>query len=438
VIWYVLHKKGVFVKQKPVELPRTGHEVLMRMFPFLDKMVAEDAAYIQENHPDLRVISKQEDMSEIPNGFEAVFDAYLSWNARNQSEERGLTPEDAERQFRAYMASAPAESGRMAQSLGMHYDCSLNFRLNGEKVFYVTDPLAERLAHTEANLRCALLALPFPSFQVIYTSKLAIDLYYNHIGAEGQRIGDRKGIDYEAPLSVFIKRLPSRDLGTDSLLITTLQAREVPRSGPMIYAISSRQLHLDPDWDIEAAIRTDWNNLRASEGVSQDPQSISPTSQDDAVFYQEGYAYYRMVMNTLLYLTSKGADLETMPPASQQLAEKALTTTSSKERKRTERRAKFASDAPFECLGRSVQPIGFGEGSDRRAVSSASLTHGKIDRRFLVRGHWRSQPVGPKREERRTIFIEPYYKGPDMAEAINRPYLVRKHGRRVIGDDDID
>jgi hypothetical protein len=49
----------------------------------------------------------------------------------------------------------------------------------------------------------------------------------------------------------------------------------------------------------------------------------------------------------------------------------------------------------------------------------------KIDKRFIVRGHWKRQPYGPEESLRKLIFIKPYFKGPDMAELINKPYEVK-------------
>jgi len=43
----------------------------------------------------------------------------------------------------------------------------------------------------------------------------------------------------------------------------------------------------------------------------------------------------------------------------------------------------------------------------------------KISTRFLVQGHYRSQPYGEDRQKRKVIFIEPFYKGPEYAELIN-------------------
>lgn len=47
----------------------------------------------------------------------------------------------------------------------------------------------------------------------------------------------------------------------------------------------------------------------------------------------------------------------------------------------------------------------------------------KLAKRFIVRGHWKRQPVGPERAERKMIFVEPYWKGPADAPAIARAYV---------------
>ena len=45
--------------------------------------------------------------------------------------------------------------------------------------------------------------------------------------------------------------------------------------------------------------------------------------------------------------------------------------------------------------------------------------------RFMVRGHWRQQPFGPGGQQRKLIWIKPFYKGPDIAQVINKPYVVK-------------
>jgi hypothetical protein len=47
-----------------------------------------------------------------------------------------------------------------------------------------------------------------------------------------------------------------------------------------------------------------------------------------------------------------------------------------------------------------------------------------IDKRFVVRGHWKMQSYGEKHSLRKSMWIKPYWKGPELAEIINKPYKV--------------
>ena len=57
--------------------------------------------------------------------------------------------------------------------------------------------------------------------------------------------------------------------------------------------------------------------------------------------------------------------------------------------------------------------------------STTGVGGGKLQVRFMVRGHWRQQPHGPGGRERKLLWIRPHYKGPDLAAVINKPYLVK-------------
>jgi hypothetical protein len=46
----------------------------------------------------------------------------------------------------------------------------------------------------------------------------------------------------------------------------------------------------------------------------------------------------------------------------------------------------------------------------------------RLGHRYIVRGHWRNQPYGPGRAERRKTWIEPHWKGPEGAEAWRHVY----------------
>jgi hypothetical protein len=63
----------------------------------------------------------------------------------------------------------------------------------------------------------------------------------------------------------------------------------------------------------------------------------------------------------------------------------------------------------------------------RRGVSSPPKVQ------FLVRGHWRNQPHGPGRQDRKHIWIEPFWKGDEQARV-----LLRAHNIKVRDAPDLD
>lgn len=53
----------------------------------------------------------------------------------------------------------------------------------------------------------------------------------------------------------------------------------------------------------------------------------------------------------------------------------------------------------------------------------------------LVRGHWKNQPCGTGRSERKFIHIEPYWRGPEDAPIAVRPHIL-KNGKKPGGNDE--
>jgi hypothetical protein len=49
----------------------------------------------------------------------------------------------------------------------------------------------------------------------------------------------------------------------------------------------------------------------------------------------------------------------------------------------------------------------------------------KMSYRFIVQGHFRHQAYGPKHSERKLIFIEPFWKGPEFSEIINSQHIIK-------------
>ena len=64
----------------------------------------------------------------------------------------------------------------------------------------------------------------------------------------------------------------------------------------------------------------------------------------------------------------------------------------------------------------------------REAVRAAIAgeTSRTLSVQSLVCGHWRQQPCGPASSERKRIFIEPHWRGPDDAPIATRPHRIRE------------
>ena len=61
---------------------------------------------------------------------------------------------------------------------------------------------------------------------------------------------------------------------------------------------------------------------------------------------------------------------------------------------------------------------------DQGEISYAEGVRRKISARFMVRGHWRR--ANPSRTDQRQRWIEPYWKGPEIATVIEREYRLRE------------
>jgi hypothetical protein len=54
---------------------------------------------------------------------------------------------------------------------------------------------------------------------------------------------------------------------------------------------------------------------------------------------------------------------------------------------------------------------------------------------WIVRGHWRNQPHGPGRTERKRMWIQPYWKGPEDAPRLLRQHRVRGPAEEPASDE---
>lgn len=266
------------------------------------------------------------------------------------------------------------------------YTHVVNFISYGRKTFFIGDGLLSRLAETELNVPAEVVTAPFRSCMLVYDSAAAWEAFH--------AIGDSQEPAH-APISVYLHLRP-HPLGR--LLVIYACQEDMNKS----YASVSRELLLADGSRLEDVLRTEWTKLGVSNG----------TEEDDSRFYGPGLRFFRIVLNTLLYMTSGGAEIGLEIQADHRLPKLTLGMTTKEKRKLAERKMRSSALIYVE-VGKSVPNLGIS------GVGSALAV------RQLVRGHWKRQPVGPGGQERKLILVEPYWRGPEMAEVIEKPYLVR-------------
>lgn len=301
------------------------------------------------------------------------------------------------------------------ETITHEYHSVVNFALGSKKTFYFHDNLAEHLANTEINLKTGLIELPFPTCQFIFTAPAVINAMYG--------IGNHDAYYYSDPVSVFITMHPANtDFPYRKLMMVAFHASISNGSHLFI----KRELCMDDSWTLEQALRTDWLQLTPdNHGHGTCINNVDGTSRiaNDKDFYTDGLLFFRIVLNAVLYLTSEQAEMTALTSQRAELEARAAATLSAPKRKKILREARKYSSLDCMEVGASIGAIVITHGVDTGNENNGS--GGKPSVRFMVRGHWRNQAYGMKNTERKLIWIRPFYKGPDVATHINKPYVVK-------------
>lgn len=80
--------------------------------------------------------------------------------------------------------------------------------------------------------------------------------------------------------------------------------------------------------------------------------------------------------------------------------------------------SKKASKLPYISVGHRYAPM------QTPPLGTTTADGYKLDHRVFVRGHGRNQRHGPRNSLIKRIRIEPFWKGPDDADVVERPYVV--------------
>ena len=298
--------------------------------------------------------------------------------------EEGLRADLELQRFLRAPRSSANESGGEGAVAEPYLRLMVNFDLHRRKAFWVDEALSYMLEHTELDVAGGELRVPFPSFALALTDRHALSL--------GERLLARTTDD---PLRGQILRVVTVYVtevrrGEDRALEITIALDALGADLPSL-------VRYEVPAGTEASVRSFLDSVAPPPPVADPPlPDVNPVR-----------GLLRLVINAILYATSAGVtpEVRTAPPRAPRKAKSLLAPPRS-------------SDSVYFLPGtidiRSVRRFQELE----RAPEGRSMLS-----RFMVRGHWRRPQKGWTEQKLR--WIEPYWKGPDMASVIERAYKLK-------------
>jgi hypothetical protein len=271
----------------------------------------------------------------------------------------------------------------------------IQMKLYHEKVYLVTQQLAQQLADTSLNVDCRFLKSPYHEIYIQIDRGLfqIIDMAtMKPVDVDGIYvfIDDRNGKREIRIMSAAMLKSTPEYTFNDSVFYFRFFMDE----GMKVMDVVKKYLD-DPDV---------WNG-----------SDVKKLGGEINKAYIETLSSF--VFNTLLYITSKNADIQAQLPV-RAMGLKKGRKKQSKEQKRSER----TSVLPYILVGGNVK-----RDENYEKVSLGGISKWKLDKRVYVEGYWRVQWYGSEKESTRhseVIWIQPYYKGPELADMLKNQHKV--------------
>jgi len=156
---------------------------------------------------------------------------------------------------------------------------------------------------------------------------------------------------------------------------------------------------------------------RCGETLDEDTiRKMNPIGEAGTNFGKDGL---RLAFNAILYIASGGADLKHRESERDRLLRDFSHHPKPTQAERRAHALARASHVRIHDAGYSIRiphspSVGVG-------ATGASW---RLGHRVAVRGHWRNQVVGEGRTGRKLMWIQPHYRGPEIAEVVQRAYDV--------------
>jgi len=270
------------------------------------------------------------------------------------------------------------------ERLRLHLDYCVNFELHRRKIFFVDASLCWMLLQTSLEIDGRALRLPFSCFGLVFTDPSVLALAEALL--ERESVASRLQV-----LTVYVIRDPARE-GRSSMRLSMLFD---DRSGA-------------------------WPHLRAHVLRFEDHHDLDQILGGDATSPKRRLLH--LIVNAILYATS--ADVPW--PLSRSPARRLRAQGRDRGKAKRERVAKRVEELREHSSGEDVFylpgriPI-----SQLRAIEETErgARGGELMARFMVRGHWRRASSVWRVQGLR--WIEPYWKGPELAAIIEREYKLK-------------
>lgn len=393
-----------------MKLSSTYYDVLLKRDPIMIDFVRKDIAEIKEGSGPF---GSSDDYSRYFEDYLADVIERITDDMKLRLYSMGITDSiEAENYIRQFHSSS--EFKKLLYAKHSDYLTLTNFELFGKKTFHVSSNLVEHLAHTNLEVDSELLRLPFDSCLFVFGAKTAVNAFHAFED-------DGSFVDINTPISVFAHSLPAEE-GERKILFACWHANH-KRS----YSFVKRELLIRKSWNIDQTLKTDWDDIYSETGepdVVTINEVIFGKKGEDKVFYEKGLMFFRILINTILYLSSSQPDLIGKLSPHDDLNAKLFSLKSKAKIKKVKKQIAETSQLDYMEVGENLPPIVVDKNqvSKTRGKSVNPTISGK---RFIVRGHWRNQVCGENQLERKLTWIKPYYKGPEMAELVNKQYVVK-------------
>lgn len=291
------------------------------------------------------------------------------------------------------MGDSVATSTEFAAFAKTMYGVAMFVR-EGSKVFRLSPALGIALAQTQlSRVPCELVKLPFQSVFIEFPKTPSLVRLRDNAGQPTVHCDG-------AYCTLNGERL-------DIILAGTREGMD---------QIAYMTLHLSEGADIPEAMDIAFHTVHANERAQVEQDANAFGREEAQKILQHAAA---LLFNALLYISSPGADVSA-PTRGE--ATRKLAAHPGKSQEWRDRMRKLARrEATLIKVGEKIAANAELAAAHKADCGDKAYT---LVTQFRVRGHWRHQPFGPGRAERRLQWVKPYVKGPPLAEMINRTYFV--------------